>query len=158
MMTTPRNSSGRILYLPPTKPVGKDSRTPYAEYMSNWRAFDYVFIVVYPAEREQELIQVLGPWSDQYWAAQHALDIANQEIASNTLTGNDLFFAMFNRVTSMVNLQNPDYGPAGAAFDQANAYYNNTLVPAADKNPLPDHVVRDCALFGLLQQRAVTRM
>ncbi len=78
-------------------------------------------------------MQVLGPWGDQFWAAQHALDIANQENQSNTLTGNDLFFAMFNKVTSLVNLQNPDYGPAAAAYDQANAYYNSQLVPTGAK-------------------------
>ncbi len=128
-------------YLPPEKPVGKDTHSPYEEYMTNWRAFNYLFIVVYPPEREAELMQVLGPWADQYWAAQHALDIANQEIASNTLTGNDLFFAMFNRVTSMVNLQNPDYGPAGAAYDQANAYYNDTLSTLEEKRLLPSRII-----------------
>ncbi len=109
-------SSGRIPICHANKPVGKDTKTSYDEYLSGWRSFDYVFIVVYPAEREAELNQVLGPWADQYWAAQHALDIANQEIQGSTLTGNDLFFAMFNKVTSLVNLQNPDYGPAAAAY------------------------------------------
>jgi tetratricopeptide (TPR) repeat protein len=120
-------------YLPKPDSVGMNSRAAYAEYLSNWRAFDYLFIVVYPADKEQELYQVLGSWGDEYWAAQHALDIANQEIQSNTLTGNDLFFAMFNQVTSLVSLQNPDYGPAATAYDQANAYYNDTLVPTGDK-------------------------
>jgi tetratricopeptide (TPR) repeat protein len=120
-------------YLPEPTSVGKNSQTAYVDYMTYWRSFNYLFIVVYPPEREQYLFQVLGPWVDQYWAAQHALEIANQEIQSQTLTGNDLFFAMFNRVTSMVNLQNPDYGPAAAAFDQANAYYNEQLVPTGDK-------------------------
>jgi tetratricopeptide (TPR) repeat protein len=120
-------------YLPPSKPVGKDTKTSYMDYVTNWRAFNYLFIIVYPAEREQDLYQVLGPWGDQYWAAQHALDITNQEIQSGRLSGNDLFFAMFNKVTSLVNLQNPDYGPAAAAFDEANAYYNNQLVPTGDK-------------------------
>ncbi len=110
-----------------------NSRVAYNEYLNNWRSFDYLFIVLYPADKEQELYQVLGPWGDEFWAAQHALDIANQEIQGNSLTGNDLFFAMFNQVTSLVSLQNPDYGPAAAAYDQANAYYNNTLVPTGDK-------------------------
>jgi tetratricopeptide (TPR) repeat protein len=120
-------------YLPKPDSVGKNSRVSYAEYSSNWRAFDYVFIVVYPAERETELYQVLGPWGDQYWASQHALDIADKEIQGGTLSGNDLFFAMFNKVTSLVNLQNPDYGPAADAYDQANAYYDTQLVPSGDK-------------------------
>jgi len=120
-------------YLPPTKPVGKDTKTSYTDYATNWRAFDYVFIVIYPADREQDLYQILGPWGDQYWAAQHALDLANQEIQGLQLTGNDLFFAMFNKVTSLVNLQNPDYGQAASAFDEANAFYNTTLAPTGDK-------------------------
>lgn len=127
-------------YLPSNKPVGKDTHTSYDEYLSGWRSFDYVFIVVYSAEREADLMQVLGPWGDQSWAAQHALDIANQEIQGGTLTGNDLFFAMFNQVTSLVNLQNPDYGPAAAAFDKANAYFNNTLSVSDDK-PLPYRIM-----------------
>jgi tetratricopeptide (TPR) repeat protein len=127
-------------YLPANKPVGKDTRTSYDEYLSGWRSFNYVFIVVYSAERELQLFQVLGPWADQNWSAQHALDIANQEIQGQTLTGNDLFFAMFNKVTSLVNLQNPDYGPAAAAYDQANAYFNNTLSVSNDK-PLPYRIM-----------------
>jgi hypothetical protein len=120
-------------YLPTTKYVGKNSRTSYTEYAAYWRAFNYLFIVVYPAEKEQELMQVLGPWSDSSWAAQHALDIANQEITSLKLGGNDLFFAMFNKVTSLVNLQNPDYGQAAQAYDEANTYYNVQLAPTNDK-------------------------
>jgi len=127
-------------YLPTPKYVGKNSRTVYTEYDSNWRAFDYLFIVVYPADKQTELDQILGPWSDQFWAAQHALDIANQEIASQNLSGNDLFFAMFNKVTSLVNLQNPDYGPASTAYDQAVAYYNNQLMVSDDK-PIPYRIM-----------------
>jgi len=127
-------------YLPASKPVGKDTRSAYAEYLSGWRSFNYVFVIVYPAERESELYQLLGPWGDQYWAAQHALEIADQEIQGGALNGNDLFFAMFNKVTSLVNLQNPDYGPAAAAFDEANAYFNNTLSVNNDK-PLPYRIM-----------------
>ncbi len=127
-------------YLPLPSSVGKNTKTSYDDYLSGWRAFDNVFIVVYPADREADLFQVLGPWTDQYWAAQHALDVANQEIQSNSLSGNDLFFAMFNKVTSDVYLQNPDYGPAAAAYDQANAYFNDTLSVSDDK-PLPYRIM-----------------
>jgi tetratricopeptide (TPR) repeat protein len=47
---------------------------------------------------------------------------------------------MFNQVTSLVNLQNPDYGPAAAAYDKANAYFNNTLSVSDDK-PLPYRIM-----------------
>ena len=127
-------------YLPLPSSVGRDTKTSYADYLSGWRSFDYVFIVVYPADQEPLLNQVLGPWADQFWAAQHALDIANQESQDPSITGNDLFFAMFNKVTSYINLQNPDYGPAAAAYDKANAYFNNTLSVSDDK-PLPYRIM-----------------
>ena len=114
-------------YLPKPDSVGKNSKAAYTDYINNWRSFNYLFIIVYPPDMQSDLDQMLGPYTDQYWAAQHALDIANQEIASGSLTGNDLFFAMFNKVTSLVNLQNPDYGPAAAAYDQANTYYNDLI-------------------------------
>ena len=69
-------------YIPLPTSVGKNTKTSYDDYLSGWRSFDYVFIVVYPADHETQLDQVLGPWADQYWAAQHALDIANQEVQS----------------------------------------------------------------------------
>jgi tetratricopeptide (TPR) repeat protein len=127
-------------YLPKPTSVGRNSRTSYVDYMSNWRSFDYVFIVVYPADKQLDLDLVLGPWADKFWAAQHALDIANQEIQGLALSGNDLFFAMFNKVTSLVNLQNPDYGPAASAYDEANAYYNNKLM-VADNKPIPYRIM-----------------
>jgi len=127
-------------YLPLPKSVGKNTKTPYLEYINNWRAFDYLFIVVYPPDREQDLFQVLGPYANLGWSAQHALDISNQEISSLTLGGNDLYFAMFNKVTSLVNLDNPDYGRAATAYDQATAYYNNTLLVADDK-PIPYRIM-----------------
>jgi tetratricopeptide (TPR) repeat protein len=127
-------------YIPYANSVGRDTKTSYAEYLSGWRSFNYVFIVLYPPDKLPELNQVLGPWADQYWAAQHALDIANQETQAGNLTGNDLFFAIFNKVTSLVSLQNPDYGPAAAAYDQANAYFNDTLSVSDDK-PLPYRIM-----------------
>ncbi len=99
----------------PYKQQGYNQKISYAEYQSTWRAFDYIFIVVYPPDRENDLFKVLGPWADEGWAFQHALDIANQEIP--TLTGQDLFFAWFNRGTSLVYLGQD--GDAATAFDYA---------------------------------------
>jgi tetratricopeptide (TPR) repeat protein len=126
-------------YLPKPTSVGRNSRASYANYVSNWRSFNYAFIIVYPPEKEQELNQVLGPWTDAYWAAQHALNIADQEILGTALSGNDLFFAMFNKVTSLVNLQNPDYGLAAATYDQANAFYNQLTL--SDTQPIPYRIM-----------------
>jgi tetratricopeptide (TPR) repeat protein len=123
-------------YLPKPNSVGKNTRMSYSDYIQGWRAFDYVFIVVYPADREADLLQVLGPWADSNWAAQHALDITNSEIP--TLTGNDLFFAWFNKGTSYGLLT--DYGNAALAYDYAyNSLYPN--LPKTETEPLPYRIM-----------------
>jgi len=98
---------------------GPDFRVPYDEFWEGWRAFDYLFLLVYPPEREENLLSVLGDWGDPMWAAQHALDIAERDI--QTQTGNDSFFAWFNKGTSLVKLQR--YADAAAAYDQAFLVY-----------------------------------
>jgi tetratricopeptide (TPR) repeat protein len=105
----------------PYQDQGYNVKISYADYLSNWRAFDYVFIVVFPPDRQGALDQVLGPWADATWADQHALSVAQQE--SQNLTGLDLFFATFNAGTSYDQLT--DYGDAATAYDRASDLYNN---------------------------------
>jgi tetratricopeptide (TPR) repeat protein len=80
-----------------------------------WRDFDFVFIVVYPADQETQVTAAMGPWAEPQWADQHALDLANQDI--QTLSGDNLFFAYFNKGTSQQALYN--YGQAAVAYDYA---------------------------------------
>ena len=77
--------------------------------------------MVYPAGSETEVLSILGPWADDKWAAQHALELAENDIA--TLEGNDLFFAWFNQGTSQIVLN--QYSDAAFAYDQAFRLYNN---------------------------------
>ncbi len=98
---------------------GKNLLSEYAAYQEGWRSFNYLFMVVYPANREGEVMTVLGPWADETWAAQHALEIADKEIQS--LNDNNLFFAWFNKGTSHVALR--EYVDAAGAFDQAFSFY-----------------------------------
>jgi tetratricopeptide (TPR) repeat protein len=111
----------------PYEKQGKDVRISYDDYLNGWRAFDYVFIVVYKPEREAELYQVLGQWADETWAAQKALTVAEQE--SQTLSGIDEFFAWFNKGTSYNLLT--DYGQGALAYDQAFSLYN--ALPEKDR-------------------------
>jgi tetratricopeptide (TPR) repeat protein len=111
----------------PYEQQGKNLRAGFEEYLEGWRAFNYVFIVVYKPEREGELYQVLGNWSDETWAAQKALDTA--ELESQSLTGIDQFFAWFNKGTSFGLLT--DYGQGALAFDQAFTIYNG--LPEKDR-------------------------
>jgi hypothetical protein len=99
---------------------GKDMRVDYQTYINGWRGFDYLFMVVYPPEREAEVFELLGPYSDPEWANQRALQIAEQE--TQTQTGNDEFFAWFNKGTSHVNLL--QYNEAAQAYDKAFTIYS----------------------------------
>lgn len=101
---------------------GPNFPIPYDEFMADeaWLAFDHIFIVVYPLDREQELLDVLGPYADETWAARHALSVADAHI--RTTSGIDLFFAWFAKGTSHVELF--EYVDAATAYDQAFAVYN----------------------------------
>ncbi|MDP1779387.1 MAG: hypothetical protein Q8K73_03860, partial [Anaerolineales bacterium] len=100
---------------------GKDLLSEYTNYLDGWRSFNYLFMVVYPPNREAEVLELLGPWADEKWATQHALELAEKETQS--LSGNDLFFAWFNKGTSHVALQ--QYVDAAMAYDQAFRLYAN---------------------------------
>ncbi len=92
-----------------------DYKIQYATLQNEWRGFNYIFLVVYPAEQEQKLMAVLGDYADEKKSNQIAADIASQEIY--TLSDADQFFAWFNRGTSLVSLQ--DYFGAAEAYDEA---------------------------------------
>jgi hypothetical protein len=104
-------------YSPPDYP--NPYPVPFNKLEAEWRSFNYVFVVVYPKEKESQVLAVLGDWASPDKAEQIAADRAAQESA--TLEGNERFFAMYNRGTSLVRLQ--DYNGAASSFDQAFQYY-----------------------------------
>lgn len=110
---------------------GKDMKVKYAEYQSGWRSFNYLFMVVYPADQESEVLAILGPWADEEWAAQHALEVAEDEI--NSLKDNNLFFAWFNKGTSLVVLNR--YSEAAYAYDQAFQVLSNWKITKEEPRP-----------------------
>jgi hypothetical protein len=99
---------------------GPNFAIPYDEFIEGWRSFNYVFIVVYPAERENEVLALLGPLAEASAAARHALVVAQEE--SQRLSGIDRYFSYFNIGTSHVALQ--EYGDATYAYDFAFQIYN----------------------------------
>jgi tetratricopeptide (TPR) repeat protein len=98
---------------------GQNHWTTYDEFLDGWISFNYIFMVVYPAEQLEALNTALGPWIDASWAAQHGLDTATTQTQSET--GLNEFFAWFNVGTSHVALQ--QYVDAAYAYDQAFAVY-----------------------------------
>jgi tetratricopeptide (TPR) repeat protein len=110
-----------VLIVQDTWNDGPNYRIPYPLFEEGWRSFDFLFIVVYPPDRESQVMALLGDWSDSHWAAGHALDIANQDV--HTLTGIDEFFAWFAKGTSHVALL--QYVDAAYAYDYAFQLYAN---------------------------------
>lgn len=98
---------------------GADRSIGYDVLEGQWRAFNYTYLVVFPADLEDRLLGLLGEDADQESNYRSAYQKASQEIAA--LEGRDLYFAWFNRGTNLVRLQ--DYNGAAAAYDQAFALY-----------------------------------
>jgi len=90
---------------------------PYDEILSNWQAFNYIYLVIYPPEREAEVSTILGPQWDETTNWQLAAQRASDEIY--TFSGRQQYFAWFNRGSSLVKLF--DYAGAAAAYDEAYA-------------------------------------
>lgn len=109
---------------------GPNFKVSYEKLSNEWRAFNYLFLVIYPADREPRVHDLLGNWADSKWANQHALEIAEQDI--KTTTGLDNYFAWFNKGSSYVQLQ--QYVDAANAYDQAFLLYPNLPL---DKDKLP---------------------
>lgn len=98
---------------------GPDQGMSYAELESYWRAFNFAFLVVYPADRKDDVENLLGPLVDEEYSYRSAAETASNEIY--LLTGRDKFFAWFNRGTNLMRLQ--DYAGAAQAYDQAFQLY-----------------------------------
>jgi tetratricopeptide (TPR) repeat protein len=96
-----------------------DYPVPYKEIEARWRDFNFVYVVVFPPDREKNVLAILGPQSDVDYNNQYTSDLAAQEASS--LTGVDQYFALFNLGSSRVALE--DYPGAAEAFDQAFAVY-----------------------------------
>ena len=96
-------------YIMPDLPVS------YTDLEIYWRHFNYTFLVIYPSEREADVMTLLGPLADETSSYEYAAEVASTEILQ--LTDRGLFFAWFNRGTNLMRLQ--DYGGAALAYDEA---------------------------------------
>jgi tetratricopeptide (TPR) repeat protein len=99
-----------------------DLKMSYQDLASHWwRDFNYVYVVIFPPEKQAEVAEILGERLDETssfaFAAQKAID----EIP--ILQGRDQFFAWFNLGSSRVGLQ--DYAGAAQAFDTAFEVYQS---------------------------------
>ncbi|HET9907903.1 MAG TPA: C39 family peptidase [Anaerolineales bacterium] len=111
----------------PTTNPGPNREISYEKLTQRWRAFNYVFVVVYPIEKQNEVLTLLGPLADEEQANRHALEVARAE--SQTLTDVDEYFAWFNAGTSHVALF--EYTDAAIAYDRAFNIYANLQVDSS---------------------------
>ncbi|NQS91934.1 MAG: C39 family peptidase [Chloroflexi bacterium] len=101
----------------------QNKREDYKGYLEGWRSFNYLFMVIYPPDRQDQVFGLLGNWADPAWGYQHALETAEEEI--QTLAGVDAFFAWFNKGTSLVKQEH--YLDAGEAYDSAFQVYEGLV-------------------------------
>jgi tetratricopeptide (TPR) repeat protein len=96
-----------------------DFPVPYEELLNYWRAFNYVFVVVYPPEREAALLQALGPLADE--DASYGLALERARAEQPVVSGREVFFSLFNQAMSLLHAG--DTQTAAALFDQAFVVY-----------------------------------
>lgn len=93
--------------------VGYGEETAYGQFDDWWRHFNRVFIVLYPADREPEVLRILGPLADPADASRIALADAQARIAADPVDA----WAWLDAGTSAADLG--DYAAAAAYFDSA---------------------------------------
>jgi len=96
-----------------------DFPIPYQQVETRWRDFNNTYIIVYPTDRQAEVMNLLGEDADETANFQSAAQHARQE--TNTLSGRELYFAWFNLGSNLVALG--DYAGAADAYDNAFAVY-----------------------------------
>jgi len=93
--------------------VGPDVQVKYTDLDKRWQSFNRVYILVYPAEKEEEIKQVMGDDWDLDTNRRHALDTALAETKSDPSN----VFPWFNLGSNLVYFER--YEEAAAAYDTA---------------------------------------
>lgn len=118
---------------------GPDKKIPYAQFMADWKPFNYVYMVVYFPQNEDEVKSIMGNNWDPDQSRKNAMDIAQAAVTSDP---NDNF-AWFNLGSNLVYFDR--YQEAAQAYDKAYtiglpqrmtryqfgpffAYYNNDQI------------------------------
>lgn len=87
----------------------------YSRVEKHWQAFNYVYLVIYPPDRQEDVNAILGEHVDETYNLQFAAQKALAE--TETQSGRELFFAWYNYGTSLMYLN--DYLGSAQAYDRA---------------------------------------
>ena len=98
-----------------------DFPIPYHDLNTRWwRDFNFVYLVVFPPEREHEVESILADDYDPLLNSQRTLQKTEAELP--LLTERDLFFGLLNQAETLHRLGRND--EAATAFDKAFTHYN----------------------------------
>ncbi len=107
---------------------GADQKMAYDKILTEWRAFNYLYMVAFSSDKYDQVISLLGEDADEQTNYLRAANAASNEIVA--MEGIDKFFAWWNRGDNLAELQ--DYGSAANCFDEAFKLY--PTIPE-DKRP-----------------------
>lgn len=93
--------------------AGSNLPASYEKLNGNWKAFNRVYILVYPTESRAVIQSILGEQWEVEKNRQHALEMAQEEAEADPSDG----FAWFNQGTNLVFFEK--YSLAAAAYDRA---------------------------------------
>jgi hypothetical protein len=102
----------------------------YDSLLTEWKGFNHTFTVLYPPEKEQVVLDLLGEDADETQNFKNAYLKASELVYQET--GMDQFFDWYNIGTNLVRLQ--DFNGAAQAYDEAFVVYNN-LPKELNKRP-----------------------
>jgi hypothetical protein len=95
--------------------VGANIRVPYQDLDQKWKAFNRVYIVIYPVEQRPTVQSLLGDQWGVNANRQHALEAAQRETEIDSTDS----FAWFNLGTNLVYFEK--YSQAAIAYDNARS-------------------------------------
>lgn len=93
--------------------VGPNFKVAYTTLDHNWKAFNRVYIIVYPPDDRSKIQAILGDQWDAEANRQHAVDLAQQETDKDSTDS----YAWFNLGTNLVYFEK--YAQAAQAYDKA---------------------------------------
>lgn len=91
----------------------------YTDITRYWEAFDRIYLVIFPYERQQEVYDILGAQMDAQYNKEYTLDLINSQLYERE--GLDQFFIWYSRGSICVELN--DYLCAGESYDKAFSIY-----------------------------------
>lgn len=96
--------------------VGPNISIPYEVLDKNWKAFNRVYIVLYPPEQRETVKSILGDHWDVVYNREHAIAEAEKEIEDDSTDS----YAWFNLGTNLVYFER--YSQAAQAYDNAREH------------------------------------